>query len=190
MSTITKTKALSNLTYLAHEICKKHGWKKCILEELIGRPGVLGININKGQCIQIKIVDDGSTTFIEWYHLVGTLAHELAHNLIDDHSPAFYREMDKIHDELEKLDKYEEIFAEMSKTDYNKGYTVITRPNTIKSTTWSIQSNIAEPREKRRAKMLQSRVIETREERRSKMLQSRVTETREERRAKMLQNRV
>ena len=103
-------------------------------------------------------------TQIEWYHLVGTLAHELAHNLIAGHTPEFYKEMDKIHDEMEKLDEYERIFAEMTGSYYSKGFTVVFQgrnsnstqtQNSAKSTTKNTRvEKHKETKAQRRAKIL------------------------------------
>lgn len=116
----------NNLLHIATQICNKRKWRVCKFEEEHNN-NVYGTNYNRGERITIRYKDE-SGKYYDWAHLVGTLAHELAHNLIDDHSPAFYRLMDDIHDTMEKLDDYEKIYAEMTGSYYNRGYTVVNKP--------------------------------------------------------------
>ncbi len=109
--------------HIATQICNKRKWRVCKLEEEHNN-NVYGTNYNRGERITIRYKDETGKYF-DWAHLVGTLAHELAHNLIDDHSPAFYKLMNKIHDTMEKLDDYEKIYAEMTGSYYNRGFTVV-----------------------------------------------------------------
>lgn len=161
----SKESLLNNLTYLATQICNKRGWIPGRIEELLetnSNTGILGLNIQKGKIIQIRLYDNRKQ--IEWYHLVGTLAHELAHNLIAGHTPDFFKEMDKIHDEMEKLDEYERIFAEMTGSYYSKGFTVVSKgrnsnsiqtPISAKSTTKNTRvEKHKETKAQRRAKIL------------------------------------
>lgn len=115
---------LSNLRVLATQICKQRNWRMGTLEELVGSPGVLGLNIDIGTRILIKLKDE-SGKYIEWFHLVGTLAHELAHNEIAGHGKEFDKLMNDIHHDMEKLDDYERIFAEMTGSYYSKGFTIV-----------------------------------------------------------------
>lgn len=131
---------LDRLTELAVEICKQHKWKVIRITELDVNYSALGININRGSEIKIKL-KNVNNIYYPWFELVGTLCHELAHNRIDEHSPEFYRFMDKIHDDIEKLPRYEEIFAEMSGEYYNKGYTIVTPTKTNKKSKYYISSN-------------------------------------------------
>ena len=115
----------NNLLHIATQICNKRKWRVCKLVE--GHDNsVYGTNHNRGKRITIRYKDETGKYF-DWAHLVGTLAHELAHNLIDDHSPAFYKLMNEIHDDMEKLDDYEKIYAEMTGSYYNRGFTVVVR---------------------------------------------------------------
>jgi hypothetical protein len=117
---------LDRLTELASEIIKQRGWKLIRITSL-GLDydiNILGININKGTQIKIRL-KNANNEYFPWFELVGTLCHELAHNNIAEHSSQFYKLMDKIHDDIEKLSRYEEIFAEMTGSYYSKGYTVI-----------------------------------------------------------------
>lgn len=118
---------LNNLSIIATQICQLRKWTVGIIEEIYPKEeGLLGMNINKGMTIQIRLrTSSNPNEFIEWFHLVGTLAHELAHNEISDHSEKFFRLMNEIHDQMEKLPNYEKIFAEMSGSSYNKGFHII-----------------------------------------------------------------
>lgn len=116
---------LDRLTELASEIIKQRGWKLIRITSLeLDDINTLGINFNKGTEIKIRLKNSKNEYFL-WNELVGTLCHELAHNDIAEHSPQFYKLMDEIHDDIEKLSRYEEIFAEMTESYYSKGYTVI-----------------------------------------------------------------
>ncbi len=151
---ISRESLLQNLTFLATQICNNRRWVPGKIVELLDNPtnaGVLGRNIQKGNIIQIRLYDNGNQ--IEWYHLVGTLAHELAHNLFANHSPEFYKEMNKIHDEFEKLDDYEKIFSEMTGSYYSKGYSIVSKGANTKSTTCT-KSICKDTREQRRSKIL------------------------------------
>ncbi len=163
---------LSNLRVLATQICKQRNWRMGTLEELVGSPDVLGMNIGRGSRILIKLKDE-SGKYIEWFHLVGTLAHELAHNEIAGHGKEFDTLMNDIHHDMEKLDDYERIFAEMTGSYYSKGFTIvkgntegggsfrnlINNSKTQKTSKTSINNNnatnlITETKEQRRRKIL------------------------------------
>lgn len=128
----------NNLLHIATQICNMRKWRVCNLEEEHNY-NVYGTNCNRGDKISIRY-KDVTGKYFDWAHLVGTLAHELAHNSIDDHSPAFYKLMNEIHDDMEKLDDYEKIYAEMTGSYYNRGYTVVRgrepcRPSPSRSST-------------------------------------------------------
>ena len=127
---------LDRLTELGAEICKQHDWKVIQIIELGLNYdiNVLGLNINKGSQIKIRLKNTNNE-YYPWYELVGTLCHELAHNSIANHSQSFYKLMDQIHDDIEKLPRYEEIFAEMTGSYYSKGYTMIKSNITISNNT-------------------------------------------------------
>lgn len=128
----------NNLLHIATQICNKRKWRVCKLEEEHNN-NVYGTNYNRGERITIRYKDETGKYF-DWAHLVGTLAHELAHNLIDDHSPAFYKLMNEIHDTMEKLDDYEKIYAEMTGSYYNRKFTIVN--NSTQSSKRSAQSGI------------------------------------------------
>ncbi len=129
-STEQKAKSyLSKLAILATQICTQYKWVVGLIEEFYPNDkGLLGTNINKGMCIQIRLRSSHNPEeFLPWYELIGTLSHELAHNSISPHSEEFFKLMDKIHDGIEKLPKYEEFFSEMSGS--SRGFQIIKNPN-------------------------------------------------------------
>lgn len=121
---------LDRLTELATEISKQRGWKQTRITSLglNYNNNVLGMNVDNGTQIKIRL-KDSNHEYLPWYQLVGTLCHELAHNEIAEHSPEFYKLMDNIHDDIEKLSRYDEIFSEMNGETYSKGYTAIKPKN-------------------------------------------------------------
>lgn len=127
---------LDRLTELGAEICKQHDWKVIQIIELGLNydNDILGLNINKGSQIKIRLKNTNNE-YYPWFELVGTLCHELAHNSIANHSQSFYKLMNQIHDDIEKLPRYEEIFAEMTGSYYSKGYTILTSNTTISNNT-------------------------------------------------------
>ncbi len=120
---------LSKLAILATQICVQYKWVVGLIEEFYpDNEGLLGTNINKGMCIQIRLRSPHNPEeFYPWYELVGTLSHELAHNSIGPHSEEFFKLMDKIQDSMEKLPKYEEFFSEMDGS--SRGFQIIKNPN-------------------------------------------------------------
>jgi hypothetical protein len=120
---------LSKLAILATQICAQYKWVVGLIEEFYpNNEGLLGTNINKGMCIQIRLRSPHNPEeFYSWYELVGTLSHELAHNSIGPHSEEFFKLMDKIQDSIEKLPKYEEFFSEMDGS--SRGFQIIKNPN-------------------------------------------------------------
>lgn len=116
---------LNRLTELGAEICKQKRWKIIKITELSDfNFNVLGTNINKGSQIKIRLKNINNE-YYPWFELIGTLCHELAHNVIVGHPTEFYVFMNQIHDDIEKLPRYEEIFAEMTGSYYSKGYSLI-----------------------------------------------------------------
>ena len=69
----------------------KHQWKVPLVVEFFpANPGLLGMNMNSGQKIMIRLrpsKDRGS--FLEWQDILGTMLHELTHNQCGPHDDAF-----------------------------------------------------------------------------------------------------
>lgn len=137
---------LNRLTQLADEICHHYGWKRCKIINIVSTHnyGLLGMNENKGSRILIRLKQENGT-YYHWDHLVGTLCHELAHNVVSEHSREFYRWMDDIQTYIENWSRYEEIYAEMTGAYYSKGYTCVRAgtniPNGPRTSSVRITSN-------------------------------------------------
>ena len=85
------------------EVMKKRGWKVPILAELYpdGSVGedpvcVLGLNVNHGEKILLRIRTDDLSGFRKLRTVKETLYHELAHNQFGPHDEKFYRLMREI----------------------------------------------------------------------------------------------
>jgi len=92
-------------------VLKKHKWKVGTLSEMYpdGKVGVdpvcvLGLNVNKGQEIQLRLRTDNLKGFRKRAVIRETLAHELAHVEISDHNADFYALMSQIQSEMVELD--------------------------------------------------------------------------------------
>ncbi|CAM9730353.1 unnamed protein product, partial [Ectocarpus sp. 13 AM-2016] len=96
---------LQKLADQVKPICVAHKWKVVLLLEFIpNNPGLLGLNVNRGQKICIRLrppSDEGS--FYPYEFILGTMLHELVHNQIGPHSANFYRMLDQLNDECDKL---------------------------------------------------------------------------------------
>lgn len=78
-------------------VMKKNGWFCPVLSELApdGKVGVdpvcvLGLNVNSGAEIKLRIRTDDERGFRKFGVIMETVYHELAHNAISEHSAAFY----------------------------------------------------------------------------------------------------
>ena len=66
--------------------------------------GLLGLNINRGAAIKIRLrqTHDQTSFFSYEDHILGTMVHELTHMVESSHSSRFYKLMDELHDEVDK----------------------------------------------------------------------------------------
>lgn len=99
--------ALALLTKLAayvKPLCKQRKYRIESLNEFSPeQKGLLGMNVNRSRIlIRLRHPDD-ITRLYHWEFVLGTLIHELTHMEISEHSAAFYKLMDALHDEVEKL---------------------------------------------------------------------------------------
>lgn len=94
---------LERLRAATAKVMTNRKWKVGVLKEFYPKnKGLLGLNVNRGQSIMIRLregVDQFS--FLPWHSLLGTLVHELTHNEIGEHSAEFYKAVDKLYDEVE-----------------------------------------------------------------------------------------
>lgn len=61
--------------------------------------GLLGLNVNRGQkiCLRLRSPTD-SKWFLERDEIVGTMLHELTHNIFGPHDAKFYKHLDELKD--------------------------------------------------------------------------------------------
>lgn len=59
--------------------------------------------MNRGQVVKIRLRSaHDPSVFLPYVDVLGTLIHELTHNLVSNHSEKFYKLMDELFDEVEK----------------------------------------------------------------------------------------
>ncbi|KAH6592472.1 hypothetical protein BASA50_008088 [Batrachochytrium salamandrivorans] len=84
-------------------IIKSRHFRVGSLEEFYPtNPGLLGLNVNRGQVIRIRLrsaADDNR--FLEFNDLIGTMLHELTHNVHGPHDAVFYKYLDELFSEYE-----------------------------------------------------------------------------------------
>ncbi|KAF9233483.1 WLM-domain-containing protein [Melanogaster broomeanus] len=88
--------ALERLTRLSNDpairyILQKHRFSVGVLTELAPheQPGLLGLNVNAGQAIKLRIRTDAYDGFRPYLDVRRVLCHELAHNVWGDHDNNF-----------------------------------------------------------------------------------------------------
>ena len=75
---------------------------KSLVEFYPSNPRLLGLNVNRGQVVKIRLRSaNNSSEFLPYVDVLGTLIHELTHNLVSNHSSKFYKVMDELYDEVE-----------------------------------------------------------------------------------------
>ncbi|KAJ1643111.1 hypothetical protein LPJ64_005084 [Coemansia asiatica] len=101
-------KALELLHRIAAQvrpIMEKRGWKVGTLREFFpNNPNLLGLNVNHGQEIRIRLrpsFDDKK--FLIYEDLLGTMLHELVHIVRGPHDAVFYAKLDELKREAEEL---------------------------------------------------------------------------------------
>jgi DNA-dependent metalloprotease WSS1 len=98
-------KLLQKVCAQVQPIMTKHQWKVPLVVEFFpANPGLLGMNMNSGQKIMIRLrpsKDRGS--FLEWQDILGTMLHELTHNQCGPHDDAFNKLLEILWTETEAL---------------------------------------------------------------------------------------
>jgi hypothetical protein len=94
---------LERLRLATKVVVAKRKWRVPVLKEFYPKNGgLLGLNVNGGQSIMIRLREARDQfTFLPWHSLLGTLVHELTHNEIGAHSAEFYKMMETVYDEVE-----------------------------------------------------------------------------------------
>lgn len=74
-----------------------------LLEFLPSNPNLLGLNVNKGMVIKIRLrpAHRGDHDFLDFNDLLGTMLHELVHIARSPHDAFFYNLLDELWDEYE-----------------------------------------------------------------------------------------
>lgn len=95
---------LQKLSRNVQPLMTKYKWSVPLLKESnFEDSSVLGMNVNGGESILIRLRQVNSTTFYPYEHLLGTLCHELAHNTHGPHNDAFYKFLDELQTQLENM---------------------------------------------------------------------------------------
>jgi len=82
---------------------KAHSWKITHMEEFF-RKGLLGMNTNRGWKIQLCLrYHNDENRFLPWEEILGTMLHELAHNIRGPHDEKFYKALNDLNDEYDKV---------------------------------------------------------------------------------------
>ncbi|KAG8896704.1 hypothetical protein FRC01_011666 [Tulasnella sp. 417] len=98
---------LQKVASLVKPIMRKHGWVLPVLAEFYPEnPGLLGININGGQkiCLRLRPYFDKGA-FLRQEEIVSTMLHELTHNVHGPHDQQFYKFLSKLEDEYDALQR-------------------------------------------------------------------------------------
>lgn len=94
---------LKRLVVVCSSVMTSRGWHvKCLKEFYPSNAGLLGMNVNRGASILIRLRPGfDKDSFLPWHDILGTMVHELTHMAIGPHSAEFYKLMDTIYDEVE-----------------------------------------------------------------------------------------
>ncbi|KAG0263428.1 hypothetical protein BG011_008835 [Mortierella polycephala] len=94
---------LKKVATMVRPIMKAHGWKINTLAEFYPK-GLLGMNTNRGWKIQLCLrYHSDENTFLPWEEILGTMLHELAHNIRGPHDAQFYKALDDLNNEYDKV---------------------------------------------------------------------------------------
>ncbi|KAG8887961.1 hypothetical protein FRB99_004182, partial [Tulasnella sp. 403] len=96
---------LQKVASLVKPIMRKRNWHLPELAEFYpSNPGLLGLNINGGEkiCVRLRPYFDKAAFFQE-HEIIGTMLHELTHNVHGPHDQNFYQYLSKLEDEYDAL---------------------------------------------------------------------------------------
>ncbi|KAG0089887.1 hypothetical protein BGZ93_009629 [Podila epicladia] len=84
-------------------LMKAHNWKIGTLAEFY-RSGLLGMNTNRGSKIELCLrYHNNENEFLPWEEILGTMLHELAHNIRGPHDAQFYKALNDLNNEYDKI---------------------------------------------------------------------------------------
>ncbi|KAJ3102592.1 hypothetical protein HDU96_009581 [Phlyctochytrium bullatum] len=93
---------LRRVASMVKPLMKKRSWTLPILREFYpSNPALLGLNINHGQEIRLRLRHPANEArFLDFESVLGTMLHELTHNAIGPHNAQFYKYLDDLSAEL------------------------------------------------------------------------------------------
>lgn len=92
---------LERIAAAVEPLMRRRGWSVQRLEEMVPRQqGLLGMNVNRGAKILLKLRDAGA--FLPFEQTLDTMLHELVHMEIGPHNASFYQMWDQLRDECER----------------------------------------------------------------------------------------
>ncbi|KAI9203876.1 WLM domain-containing protein [Polychytrium aggregatum] len=96
---------LVKLSRHVEPIMKKRSWTVPKLSEMLpSNPALLGLNINRGREIKIRLRPaHNERSFLDFNDLLGTMLHELTHIVRGPHDAQFNAILDSLHDEYDLL---------------------------------------------------------------------------------------
>ena len=98
-------KLLDKVAWQVQPIMRKHKWTVPVLAEFLPKSGgLLGLNRNRGQKIQVRLRQDKSGPLMPYESALGTTLHELCHNVHGAHGAPFYKLLDELRDECDALE--------------------------------------------------------------------------------------
>jgi hypothetical protein len=117
---------LERLVAATAKVVENRKWKVPILKEFYpSNKSLLGLNVNRGQSIMIRLRSGNDEfEFLPWHSVLGTLVHELTHIVVGEHSAEFYKTMEIIYDEVEASSSTYTIWGSSSSSAPVKSYLV------------------------------------------------------------------
>ncbi|KAG8896757.1 hypothetical protein FRC00_005316 [Tulasnella sp. 408] len=96
---------LQKVASLVKPIMRKHGWVLPVLAEFYPEnPGLLDINGGQKICLRLRPYFDKGA-FLRQEEIIGTMLHELTHNVRGPHDQEFYKFLSKLEDEYDALQR-------------------------------------------------------------------------------------
>lgn len=96
---------LNKVASLVKPIMKNHGFRVGTLCEFFPKDArLLGLNVNHGMkiCIRLRPASN-ERSFLPMESIIGTMLHELTHNKYGPHNQTFYKFLDGLQEEFDKL---------------------------------------------------------------------------------------
>ena len=95
---------LDKIAWQVEPIMRQHRWRVPVLREFLPRgQGLLGLNVNRGAEIKVRLRKSKEGDFFEYNHSLGTMLHELCHCDHGPHNQEFYKLLDSLWEECEAL---------------------------------------------------------------------------------------